>query len=149
MYDVFSFYNHWVSKIKNCLQKKSVISPMFNFIESLEKSELDYFCFEQVDILSLKATNLGLKFFSKGNFEKAKELFLESLRFQPSNPVSNWNLARLLRDAEDTERVLSYYTQALQNIISRKHKKDIRQEMKNLKSGNGKLIPLEPIEIRF
>jgi len=149
MYDIFSFYNHWISKIKKCLLSDAKIEPMFNFIESLDKNEFDYFCFEQVDILSLKTTNLGLKYFSNGNLEKAKELFLEALKLQPSDPVSSWNLARLLKDSKDKERVLSYYKLAISNIITRKHKKKIRQEIKYLKNGKGKAIPLEPIEIRF
>ncbi|MHA1223487.1 MAG: tetratricopeptide repeat protein, partial [Candidatus Heimdallarchaeaceae archaeon] len=149
IYDAFSFYNHWTSKIKKCLLSDAKIDTMFNFIESLDKNEFDYFCFEQVDILSLRKTNLGLKYFSNGNLEKAKELFLEALKLQPSDPASNWNLARLLKVSKDKERVLSYYKLAMSNIITRKHKEKIRQEIKYLKNGKGKAILLESIEIRF
>ena len=125
------------------------INVMYDFFESLDRSEYHYFCFEQVNILSLRTSNQGLKYFSNKNFDKAKELFLETLRMQPYDPVSNWNLARLSKDTENKEKLLMYYKQAIMNVLSRKHKKNIRKEIKLLKNDNVKLIPLEPIQIRF
>ena len=148
-YDVFFFYNHWISKIKKSLLSKTKIDVMYNFIESVEKSEYDYFCFELVNILSLRKSNQGLRYFSNKNFEKAKELFLETLKLQPYDPVSNWNLARLLKNSENKEKLLIYYKQAKMNALSREHKKKIKKEIHLLKKGNEKLIPLEPIQIRF
>jgi len=148
-YDAFYFYNHWTSKIKKNLLAETKIDIMYNFIESLDKSDYNYFCFEQVNILFLRTSNQGLRYFSNKNFEKAKELFLETLKLQPYDPVSNWNLARLSINSENKENLLLYYKQAIMNVSSRKHKKQIRKEVKLLKNGNCKLIPLEPIQIRF
>ncbi|MHA1157096.1 MAG: methyltransferase domain-containing protein [Candidatus Heimdallarchaeota archaeon] len=148
-YDVFYFYNHWISKIKKSLLSETKIDVMYNFIESLERSEYDYFCFELVDILSLRKSNQGLRYFSNKNFEKAKELFLEALKLQPYDPVSNWNLARLSINSENKEKLLIFYKQAIMNALSREHKKKIKKEIHLLKNGNEKLIPLEPIQIRF
>jgi len=148
-YDVFFFYEHWISKIKKSLLSETKLEVLYHFIESLDKTDYNYFCFEQVNILSLRTSNQGLRHFSKGNFEKAKELFLETLRFQPYDPVSNWNLARLSKDSGNKEKLLMYYKQAKINVLSRKHQKKIRKEIKLLKNGNEKLIPLEPIQIRF
>ena len=148
-YDVFFFYNHWISKIKKSLLSKTKIDVMYNFIESVERSEYDYFCFELVDILSLRKSNQGLRYFSNKNFEKAKELFLETLKLQPYDPISNWNLARLLKNSENKEKLLIYYKQAKMNALSREHKKKIKKEIHLLKNSNEKLIPLEPIQIRF
>ncbi len=149
MFDVFYFYNHWTSKIKKNLLAETKVDVMYNFIESLDKNDYNYFCFEQVNILSLRISNQGLRYFSNKNFEKAKELFLEALKLQPYDPVTNWNLARLLTNSSNKEKSLFYYKQAIMNVSSRKHKKKIRKEVKLLKNGNIELIPLEPIQIRF
>ncbi|MBY9001818.1 MAG: methyltransferase domain-containing protein, partial [Candidatus Heimdallarchaeota archaeon] len=61
-YDVFYFYNHWISKIKKSLLSETKINDMYNFIESLEKNEYNYFCFELVNILSLRTSNQGLRY---------------------------------------------------------------------------------------
>ncbi|MCK5143039.1 MAG: hypothetical protein KAQ77_04665, partial [Candidatus Heimdallarchaeota archaeon] len=63
--------------------------------------------------------------------------------------VSNWNLARLSINSENKEKLLIYYKQAKMNALSREHKKKIKKEIHLLKNGNEKLIPLEPIQIRF
>ncbi len=148
-YDVFYFYNHWTSKIKKNMITETKIDVMYNFTKSLDKSDYNYFCFEQVNILSLRTSNQGLRYFSNNNFEKAKELFLEALKLQPYDPVSNWNLARLSKNSENKEKLLFYYKQAIMNVPSRKNKKKIRKETVLLKNDNSKLIPLEPIQIRF
>ena len=149
MYDAFYFYIHWTSKIKKNLLSKTKIDVMYNFIESLDESDYKYFCFEQVNILSLRTSNQGLRCFSNEDFEKAKELFLEALKLQPYDPVSNWNLARLSKNSDNKDKLLFYYKQAIMNVSSRKQKKKIRKEVKLLKNGNSKIIPLEPIQIRF
>ncbi len=149
MYAAFYFYNHWTSKIKKNLLAETKIDVMYDYIESLDKSDYNYFCFEQVNILSLRTSNQGLRYFSNKNFEKAKELFLEALKLQPYDPVSNWNLARLSKNSDNKEKLLFYYKQAIMNVSSRKHKKKIRKEVKLLKNGNSKLISSEPIQIRF
>ncbi len=148
-YDVFYFYGHWISKIKKGLLSETKFEVLYNFFETLERNEYDYFCFELVNILSLRASNQGLKYFSNKNYEQAKELFFETLRMQPIDPVSNWNLARLTRNSESKEKLLIFYNQAKMNIFRRKEKKQIKREIHLLKNGKEKQIPLEPIQIRF
>ena len=147
---ITSFYSHWVNKIQMILLKDIEYREMFSYLKSTEKESIDFFSFDVINLLSSRVANEGIKAFTNGDHKKAEKLFESSLRINPSNIISNLNLARLLRRRNGSmDRIQQHYKIALANIPDRKNGRIIRKEVAEIRKTDNQIIRTNPIQIRF
>jgi tetratricopeptide (TPR) repeat protein len=90
-----SFMTNLESLIQKAIVKPRNFKRLFNYIASLEEEIIPFFdiffILEKASILY----NQGIKAFKYKHYEEAKQLFNESLKFNPDNYLVYWNLARI------------------------------------------------------
>lgn len=143
------FYTHCVNKVQISLLKDVEYKNMFSYLESLGKESIDFFSLDVVNLLSSRLVNEGIKAFATKDFEKAENLLKSSYRFNPSNIVTNLNLARLLRRNGSIDRIQQHYKIALANIPDRKNRKIIKEEVAEIKKNEEQTSETKPIQFRL
>ena len=144
------FHLHWSKKIERLMTTKNNSEENFSYLLSLPKEEVEYFSLEVSNLCSIKLTNQGIKSFSKNNLKKASQMFLDALKYDPTNGLTYWNLARLsIQLNERNEKIKQYYMLAATNIGNKKRKKDIKQEMRDYLRNEGTFNKIDPIQIRL
>jgi hypothetical protein len=148
VFSLSSFYSHWVNKIQISLTKEVEIERMFTYLNSLEKESVDFFSFDAVNLLSNRICNQGIKEFSKENYEAAESLFKSSLRLNPTNVISNLNLARLFKVLDrNSEEILNYCDISKRHSPSRGWKKLVKKEISETRKN--RYFEKQPIQYRF
>lgn len=143
------FYYHWSKKLKRAMTTRNDFKENFNYLLTLPKAEVRFFSMEAVNQRSIKITNQGIKTFSHNNLKKANEMFLDALKYDPTNGITYWNLARLsIQLNERKEKIKQYYMLAAANIGNKKRRIDIKQEMRDYLRNKGIFNKIDPIQIR-
>jgi len=131
--------------IKQCLINKDY-QERLNYIASLYPEDIEIFDFQVILLKARELFNRGVKEFYKKNFLKALSLFLESVKINPKNPLSYWNMARLKVILNyEVEEIENDYRNVLFFTPDKKIKRKIMMELNNVLKQRSNLVPKNPI----
>ena len=114
---------------------------------SLENKEIQCFSSEILVVESQKLCNQGLKAFQDSNFEFALRLLEKSIRINPSNELSYWNLARIYGMKNERVKALEFYQNTGKLLGDRKLRKKWIEERDDFRKSHK--VPNEPLQIRY
>jgi len=131
--------------IRQCLINKDY-QERLNYIASLYPEDIKIFDFQVILIKAREFFNQGVKEFYKRNFPEALNLFLESVKINPKNPLSYWNMARLkiILNCE-REKIENDYKNAMFLTLNKNIKNEIKLELNNFSNKRLNLVPKHPI----
>ena len=66
-----------------------------SYFQDLENENIKIFDFQIIQIKSRELFNKGVKEFYEKNYKKALDLFQDSIKLNPANPLALWNILRL------------------------------------------------------
>jgi len=142
----FKFLSELETLILDILQNKLDYKERLSYITSLEPTDLLIFDFDLVFLEAKKLFNLGVKQFHKGDFTKAMNIFLQSAKINPGNPLVYWNIARLNCILKSENHIIiDNYEKALKLIKNKGSRAKIEIELQQAKNGKKDLIPKKPI----
>lgn len=142
--DFIDFLNRLESKISKMLDCSNC--DEFKYVSNLEPEEVKVFNFHVVHLRSMILSNMGVKEFSRNNYDKAQTYFLESAKLYPDNHVVYWNLARLgIITNKDKSTIDDYYEKSLCLMKERQMLNILKRESKSFKNDDIISIPAEPI----
>jgi len=135
------------SMITQCLSDKSLeYEERLSYINGLDPVDIKIFDFEVIQLEARKLFNQGVKQFFKRNFLEALNLFLESVKTNPANPLNYWNIARLRVILHyGVEKIAEDYKNALFLIPDKDAKKKIATELNNVLNKRSNLTAEIPI----
>ncbi|MFH1127107.1 MAG: methyltransferase domain-containing protein [archaeon] len=129
-----------ISFIKNSDMEQVV------YIDSQNPSDIVLFNRHVIELQARILFNRAVKQFSKKNHHESLELFRGSIKLNPQNPLSYWNIARLAMILDhQTESILEGYENALLAIKDKKIKNLIKKEFDQYTTNKIQIIPKEPI----
>ncbi|MHA1686271.1 MAG: hypothetical protein ACTSYD_07640 [Candidatus Heimdallarchaeaceae archaeon] len=122
-----SFLEHWRQKIKQSLLGKLDFEKNSDYFLHSKIDSKPFFSFELVVRESLKMISEGVKAYSKGQYEKAKEIFYKAIRLNPMDFLAKWNYARLELISEK-QKISEHYYQIAVKQAPRKFRKTIEKD---------------------
>jgi predicted SAM-dependent methyltransferase len=133
--------------IRQCLIDNDLdYKARFSYIEGLFPVDIKIFDFQIIQFKARELFNQGVKKFSKGNFLEALNLFLESVKINPANPLNYWNMARLKVILGYKEKEIENdYRKALFFISDKNIQNKILRELNNVLNRRSNLVPKIPI----
>jgi len=142
-----NFVEDLESTIIQCLADENLdYKERLNYIEGLNRANIKIFDFQVIQFEARKLFNRGVKQFCKRNFLEALNLFLESVKINPTNPLNYWNTARLKINLNyETEKIVEDYKNALFLILDKNAKQKIAMELNNVLNKKSNLVPKIPI----
>ncbi len=90
-----SDYDEFVENQKEILLNSLKEKEELSHLEHLDNYDTEIFDIKIILTEAKKKYNLGVKRFERKDFEKAYQYFKESVRLNPANPLTHWNLGRL------------------------------------------------------
>lgn len=146
---ITKFYSHWTKKIEYSMIKNDNFKENFHYLLTLKQNKVDFFSFEAINLLTTKLVNNGIKVFSQKKFKKAKELFKKALKYNPTDILASWNLARIYIHLNHRKwKIKNQYISTIRNVSDRKNKTKLRNELKDYLNQKIILDKLIPIQIR-
>ena len=138
------FLKHQESKLLKIFENYN--DDELNYLLKIKNEEIKLFNFHVVQHKAIILSNKGIKEFSKKNYKKAIEYFLDSISLFPNNAVPFWNLARLgIITKNNKNNISEYYNQSLALIKDNKNKIILKSELTNFKRNNLNLNSKYPI----
>lgn len=131
--------------ITQCLIDKNY-KERLSYIEELNSADIKIFDSQIIQLKARELFNQGVKEFHNRNFSKAFNLFLKSVKINPVNPLSYWNVARLkiilnynvAEIAEDYKNILSL-------TKDKNTQKKLTLELNNVINKGSNSVPQMPI----
>ncbi len=142
-----NFIEDLESMIIQCLTDKSLnYEERLSYIKGLNIVEIKIFDFQVIQLKARELFNQGVKQFCKRNFSGALNLFLESVKINPANPLNYWNMARLKIILNyEIEKIVEDYKNALFLILDKNVQKEITTELNNVLNKRSSLVIKIPI----
>jgi predicted SAM-dependent methyltransferase len=142
-----NFIEDLESIIIQCLIDKNLdYKEKLSYIDSLNPVDIKIFDFQVIQLKARELFNQGIKQFCKGNFLEALDLFSESVKINPANPLSYWNMARLKVILNfGVEKIENEYKKSLFLTSDKNIKKEIEREVNNVLNKRSNLVPKIPV----
>ncbi|MEW5760268.1 MAG: methyltransferase domain-containing protein [Candidatus Thermoplasmatota archaeon] len=127
------------------MDHKTDYKQRLRYIATLPEEDIEIFSYHTVQMRARVLLNKGIKKFHKKEWNEALELFSESSRLYPENPLVHWNLARLCTVVGTEKKIIrQHYNNALSAIGRREElKKAVEEELNYFKKFG--TTPTEPV----
>ena len=127
-------------------KKRTGYEERLEYISSLPPLDIPVFNFYYVQLEGRILFNRGVKYFHKRKFREAVEYFRNSIRINPENSLSYWNLARLgVILGEDAGSILEKFGKASKIITDKRISGILASEMEVYRGKGPKKISREPL----
>jgi len=132
--------------LQSTISKNLDYKEELSYIRSLDLADIKIFDFQIIQLKARELFNQGVKEFHNANFSKALNLFLKSVKINPDNPLSYWNVARLKVILNyETEKIENDYKNSLFLVSDKNIKNEITRELNNVLNKRSNLILKIPI----